>query len=143
MPIRFRCVYCNKLLGIARRKGGAVVNCPECNQPLIVPTPEAEQAPALSSSHRGHDPIKKGVKLFERDDFDSLIDQLPGSAKASPKAEAKSPSPLLDDSEEDSALTLTKQSGYLLTNSQVVWIGSSVLILIALAFVGGYFAGRH
>ena len=37
MPIRFRCVYCDKLLGIAKRKAGAVVNCPQCGQPLIVP----------------------------------------------------------------------------------------------------------
>ena len=48
MPIRFRCVYCDKLLGIARRKAGAVVNCPQCGQPLIVPTPEPEPEPTAA-----------------------------------------------------------------------------------------------
>lgn len=43
MPIRFRCVYCEKLLSIARRKAGTVVTCPNCTEKLIVPTPEPEQ----------------------------------------------------------------------------------------------------
>src|SRR5947209_460375 len=29
MPIRFRCAYCNQLMGIARRKAGTVVRCPK------------------------------------------------------------------------------------------------------------------
>ncbi len=37
MPIHFRCVYCNKLLGIGKRKSGAIVNCPQCGEQLIVP----------------------------------------------------------------------------------------------------------
>ena len=46
MPIRFRCVYCNQLLGIARRKAGTVVNCPHCGERLIVPTPESDDESA-------------------------------------------------------------------------------------------------
>ena len=30
MPIRFRCAYCNQLMGIARRKAGTVIRCPNC-----------------------------------------------------------------------------------------------------------------
>ena len=30
MPIRFRCAYCNQLMGIAHRKAGSVVRCPTC-----------------------------------------------------------------------------------------------------------------
>ena len=37
MPIRFRCVYCNQLLGIARRKAGTIVRCTSCQGQLIVP----------------------------------------------------------------------------------------------------------
>jgi hypothetical protein len=37
MPIRFRCAYCHQLMGIARRKAGAVVRCPRCAGELIVP----------------------------------------------------------------------------------------------------------
>src|SRR5262245_53589362 len=75
MPIRFRCVYCDKLLGIARRKAGAVVNCPQCNQPLIVPTPEPEPEPQPSGAAAGGPPAlpQKPGKLFERDDFDAML----------------------------------------------------------------------
>jgi DNA-directed RNA polymerase subunit RPC12/RpoP len=37
MPIRFRCAYCQQLMGIARRKAGAVVRCPRCAGEVIVP----------------------------------------------------------------------------------------------------------
>ena len=45
MPIRFRCAYCNQLLGISRRKAGSVVQCPKCAGQVIVPPqgPEEEQ----------------------------------------------------------------------------------------------------
>ncbi len=44
MPIRFRCVYCDKLLGIARRKAGTIVDCPHCKEKLIVPSPEIQES---------------------------------------------------------------------------------------------------
>jgi hypothetical protein len=47
MPIRFRCVYCNQKMGIARRKAGSVVSCPKCAGQLVVPQP-AEDDPADS-----------------------------------------------------------------------------------------------
>jgi len=37
MPIRFRCGYCNKLLGIARRKAGTETTCPHCGYSITVP----------------------------------------------------------------------------------------------------------
>src|SRR5260370_28312287 len=37
MPIRFRCAYCQQLMGIARRKAGAIVRCPRCAGEVIVP----------------------------------------------------------------------------------------------------------
>lgn len=69
MPIRFRCVYCDKLLGIARRKAGAVVNCPQCGQPLIVPSPEPEPAAATAPPSL---PAAPG-KLFEHDNFEAIL----------------------------------------------------------------------
>lgn len=52
MPIRFRCVYCNQLLGIARRKAGTIVNCPHCGERLIVPTPELDEETAPAKPPR-------------------------------------------------------------------------------------------
>src|SRR5947209_4069935 len=49
MPIRFRCAYCNQLLGIARRKAGTVVRCPTCAGEV------------------------NGPFVFERSDFDELL----------------------------------------------------------------------
>src|SRR5262249_32266945 len=46
MPIRFRCAYCNQLMGIARRKAGTVVRCPRCAGQVIVPDPGPEAADA-------------------------------------------------------------------------------------------------
>jgi DNA-directed RNA polymerase subunit RPC12/RpoP len=44
MPIRFRCAYCNQLMGIARRKAGTVVRCPKCAGQVVVPDPEEDDA---------------------------------------------------------------------------------------------------
>jgi hypothetical protein len=37
MPLRFRCGYCDRLLGIARRKAGMETTCPHCGYTLTVP----------------------------------------------------------------------------------------------------------
>ena len=44
MPIRFRCTYCNRLLGIASRKAGTDTVCPHCGYAITVPYPEDESA---------------------------------------------------------------------------------------------------
>jgi hypothetical protein len=103
MPIRFRCVYCEQLLGIARRKSGTVVKCPNCAGQLIVPLPESDDddagpdAPTASTDDVGGSrravtqmektapaPVPVPVRepqatvseagmLFERSDFDELL----------------------------------------------------------------------
>jgi len=40
MPIRFRCAYCNRLLGIATRKAGTETTCPHCGYTITVPYPD-------------------------------------------------------------------------------------------------------
>lgn len=65
MPIRFRCAYCNQLLGIARRKAGTVVRCPTCAGQVIVPNIETDDTEAGTS---GDDPL-----VFERSDFEELL----------------------------------------------------------------------
>ncbi len=42
MPIRFRCSYCNRLLGIATRKAGMETICPHCGYTITVPVPQDE-----------------------------------------------------------------------------------------------------
>jgi hypothetical protein len=64
MPIRFRCAYCNQLLGIARRKAGTVVRCPTCAGQVVVP---AGDAAVEDDKPHANQP------LFERSDFDELF----------------------------------------------------------------------
>lgn len=42
MPIRFRCSYCNRLLGIATRKAGMETICPHCGYTITVPVPQED-----------------------------------------------------------------------------------------------------
>jgi hypothetical protein len=64
MPIHFRCVYCQQLLGIARRKAGTVVRCPTCAGQVLVPNQNAE---GLTQ------PTGEAQPIFERSDFDALF----------------------------------------------------------------------
>jgi phage FluMu protein Com len=70
MPIRFRCAFCNQLMGIARRKAGSVVSCPSCQRELVVPTPEQEPVEMPSAPVS----VKPGkMNPFERHDFDPAV----------------------------------------------------------------------
>src|SRR5260370_37028189 len=71
MPIRFRCAYCNQLLGIAKRKVGTVVRCPTCAGQVVVPDRDAEGLGDEASEQ----------PLFERNDFDDLF-SLPGNGES-------------------------------------------------------------
>jgi hypothetical protein len=43
MAIRFYCPFCDRLLGIAQRRAGAVVECPSCHGKVGVPIEEWPQ----------------------------------------------------------------------------------------------------
>src|SRR5436309_12539032 len=66
VPIRFRCAYCNQLMGIARRKAGTVVRCPTCSGQVVVPDPGTAAETGAGSGQAN--------QLFEGSDFDQLFD---------------------------------------------------------------------
>jgi len=160
MPIRFRCVYCDKLLGIARRKAGSVVNCPQCKQPLIVPTPEPEPE-ATAATVAPSAPASAPAPLFERDDFEELLQggatirtseesrrrkrsrgprppQLP--AKSHPvERDLPAPPPLPAPAVHP---PMARPAGIVLTSGKLVLLIVVVLMLIVLAFGGGVVVGR-
>jgi hypothetical protein len=78
VPIRFRCAYCNQLMGISRRKAGTVVRCPTCSGQVVVPNPDTEAPVEQKPGEKAAAP-----NLFEQSDFDDLL--RPGGA-ASPTA---------------------------------------------------------
>jgi hypothetical protein len=72
MPIRFRCKYCNQLMGIAHRKAGMEVECPTCKGQLLVP--QTSQEPAAPPSPP---PPQISAPLFERNDFADFLNPQP------------------------------------------------------------------
>jgi hypothetical protein len=104
MPIRFRCVYCNQLLGISKRKAGTIVRCTSCQGQLIVPEPsdpateaadadEARQglgpAPVTEAASR---PQAASGGVFEDDEFGAFLEPLNGGAGGPAVASAPAPS---------------------------------------------------
>lgn len=149
MPIRFRCAYCNQLMGIARRKAGTVVRCPTCSGQVVVPDPgaAAEAGPPGSPN-----------QLFEGSDFDQIFDA------AAPKGhhaatvgggvpEAKAPAwgtqaaGNLDVERLDpggpAPLPLGPPPGILLSPSLVTLLMVAGILLLALVFGAGILVGKY
>jgi hypothetical protein len=78
MPIRFRCAYCNQLLGIARRKANQVVRCPTCAGQVVVPQPEGDEESPPLPIPKQPPPVAEGGSappVFERSDFEDLFNE--------------------------------------------------------------------
>ena len=84
MPIRFRCAYCNQLMGISRRKAGTVVRCPSCSGQVVVPNPSSEPTEKPQPAAQ--------PELFERSNFDELFEDAAGG-KRSPARPAVAAAP--------------------------------------------------
>ena len=92
MPIRFRCAYCNQLLGIARRKSGTVVRCPTCAGQVVVPQQDAPDLEAPGTAEEsppvgGEEPVAPRTDfprpaLFEQSDFDDVLKPIGGGVSA-------------------------------------------------------------
>jgi len=111
MPIQFRCVSCQQLLGIARRKAGKLVDCPTCGSKTLVPA-EAVQGtsvvPPLPPVRRQPAGAKvKPISIFDRVDVEKLLQppMLPELVKESetatalaepPRRELRIPDPLTE-----------------------------------------------
>lgn len=92
MPIRFRCAYCNQLLGISRRKSGKVVRCPTCAGQVVVPS--VDEVPDENDAPEAPAPAAGGGQLFEGSEIDRLLEGAGGdqpSALASVGRETMKP----------------------------------------------------
>lgn len=88
MPIRFRCVYCNQLLGISRRKAGTIVRCTTCEGQLIVPDPSDVGTEAAGADEHAQEPqadpesktaaVAGPGGVFEASEFDAFLEPLAG-----------------------------------------------------------------
>ena len=82
MPIRFRCAYCNQLMGIAKRKAGQVVTCPKCVGQVVVPTPDPSMVE--EEQHPGGD----AAAAFEEDEEVQKLLEYVEESKPAPVASA-------------------------------------------------------
>ena len=163
MPIRFRCVYCDKLLGISRRKAGAVVDCPHCREKLIVPTPVGDEADEPAQIGTTEEPplggtAEAGPQLFERSDFEALLQPEP-TYRSSEASLAAPPAPLrtlhapppiaLDPIPLERAsgsryapVRSNIQPGIVISPARATWLSVAAVLLLAIAFGAGILVGR-
>lgn len=148
MPIRFRCRYCNQLMGISRRKAGMTVKCPTCQAQVLVPLPESENA---QNPHLEPPVGEAPAPLFERSDFeDFLQNPLPDKPAAPPvSAPPPPPAPFTIDIRSSPSLGAPSGNapiplpGLLLSPAQATWLTVVVILLVALAFGAGLLVGHY
>ena len=134
MPIRFRCAYCEQLMGIARRKAGTVVRCPKCAGEIIVPMPDAGSPPDPD------DPDDQiGSDRIEDADFERKLQDIDAkTAKELPTAPGTPRKP---------AVPVPKPAppprGIFLSTSMLILSVSVTIILLVLVFVLGVVIGRN
>jgi DNA-directed RNA polymerase subunit RPC12/RpoP len=152
MPIKFRCAYCNQLMGIARRKAGTVVSCPTCGGQVVVPTPEPPIQPVQLPPQPGNGPP---VNVFEKPDFDAgMFNPNPIAGQTSAAAPmhqplmhatvpAPAPIPMAGSDINAVALSMPEERraphGLVLTPAKMFLLGLVVLLLMGLAFAAGFF----
>jgi phage FluMu protein Com len=168
MPIRFRCAYCNQLMGIARRKAGTVVRCPKCAGQVVVPQPESYEEHVPGNSHHaaanppaqapgGQAPpgeIKAGAGLFEQGDFSKAFDHGPAAGPemrhppSFPNPSAGNPRPVAANpvGPQYEAVPLGpvkgRPRGVFLTSGVLSVVSALVVILMGMAFFLGVLLGR-
>jgi hypothetical protein len=150
MPIRFRCAYCNQLLGIARRKANQVVRCPTCAGEVVVPEPEA------GAEELEQEKVPANQPVFERSDFEDLFNepvvQGPPAKPAPPPAPAPSAPPAAPawnppgasafDEEPVSRRTSPQPVGLVLSPAMATVLTVVVILGLAVAFGAGWLVGR-
>jgi hypothetical protein len=142
MPIRFRCKYCNQLIGIARRKAGTVVACPTCHGKLDVPASDVVAAPGDA-----------GAPLFEQHDFEDFLrvpfreeaERHSAASRGRSSRPAPAGPPLMIDVErlpDSPDLAPPPGAGVLLTPVRLAVVVVVVILSLAAAFAAGIAVDR-
>lgn len=153
MPIRFRCQYCNQLLGISRRKAGTHVDCPTCHAQVMVPSTDPNAAAAAAPAATAAPAAQQEAPLFERSDFDEIL--RPGGPPP-PAALPPLPPPALPMGDRPSAYDVdrldpgvlapsgvARPPGVFLSPTQATVLTVITVFLLAIAFGAGLLVGRY
>jgi hypothetical protein len=163
MPIRFRCAYCNQLMGIARRKAGTVVRCPTCAGQVVVPNPgtvapdSAAQEPSAEEAPLPQ-PAPAAPRLFEQSNFgeeffppDLAVPRALGDnggflpvppLPVAPAAAAVAPPDLPPAPDLGFTDPAPAPPGILLTPARATILADFVVLLVGVAFFAGMLVGR-
>lgn len=151
MPVRFRCAYCNQLLGISRRKIGTIVSCPTCQGKVVVPSIDSEPA---------EQPAAVQQPVFERSDFEELFGQAaagtqPAAVEASPAAPLPAApagawgthaEPAFDAEKLDPSASAMRRAagppGIVLSPTKATILAVVVIVALGVAFGGGVLVGK-
>jgi hypothetical protein len=142
MPIRFRCAYCNQLMGIARRKAGTVVRCPTCSGQVVVPDPGPTVAAPQEAANRPK------LALFERSDFEEVFRIPPQGQPAptdrgpAPPPAVPRPAPVLDVEPVALSDQRAARPGLFLSPGKLTFLSVLLVLLLGLAFFAGLLVGR-
>ena len=142
MPIRFYCQRCDQLLGIATRKAGTQIGCPECGFTQNVPSKEAAAAAvAMTRSTRTADPGESTSQVVAYGE--------PGEPELSWLAQIETPEPIPPPAPGPARPSAawepdrTIPSGMILYRRKTLYIqGLLILLVVGGAFAAGYFVGR-
>ncbi len=144
MPIRFRCEHCNQLMGIAHRKAGKTVQCPNCHNSVTVPL--SESAPVATSA--------PPAPLFEREDFDDFLHPSASSpARPAPPPLPLPPGPMPGPMPQPfapmgpmggtlPAIVPPEQPGVVVSPTLATVLTVGLIVLLAIAFGAGLLVGR-
>lgn len=154
MPIRFRCVFCNQLMGISRRKAGTIVRCPVCASSITVPTqPDGDSAERSRKSSKARRQREPSAPLFERSDFDDVFSasgREPSADRTTPPPlplvldvhGVRGPTPALADPIKNNGMTEQPTPlGIVLTPRVVTLLSVAAIVAVALAFTVGLWVG--
>ena len=142
MPIRFRCFYCNQLMGISRRKAGTMVRCPTCASQVMVPQPSTESVKKES--------IGAKPSIFDGNDFEKVFAAAsppsPAPAPQAPQLQEPitAPPPPLEEFDAPVAIATpgARAGGFFISSTLATMICVGALIALAVAFVCGLLVGK-
>lgn len=149
MPIRFRCGYCQKLLGIARRKAGTQTTCPHCAATITVPVPDVTEADLdeIGRLLTGAPPptpperpaaVSPGEQPLFEGDLDAVLGEGAAPRQRPPAKPKPTPTSGLD------ASTLANTGEQVAMSSKKVTVAVvAVVLLLAVAFVVGFLVANR
>ena len=155
MPVRFRCSECRSKLSIATRKIGTTVACPRCGRPVVVPAKDGERVDELELVGAGSGARQAGGSpdpplfagpgadledrpLFERDDFEEMLDPAVRAAK-----EVDEPLPLPHAAKAPEPPKPPAAEGIFIMRSTATILMAAVVVLMAVAFAAGFLVGSR